>query len=672
MSQIKSIQRSGPQTTDLDTADFLQKYSPSTAIQETTKQLTLLGEHIKEQLTRIDHWRLECASLAEVRAILVEMHSVSKGRLDQKQESLDQQQDRVNDLQLLAAQAYNKPSVTDVANILAPLLQTAQAEALSTAKTVKMLAQNHAGVNSMEHRASVSTSHVKTVVETMLTDLFELDKAASSVSQIIRATKPQSESRNHTNTIEIGQLRQAEPHLLTPSQPIFTGVDICARWQKDYDEKLDTMFHEAQEFVELCENEESLKEQRKYKYMKQICSMLAPGRQFAQVATPSESPEIQTDADVLVVTEQEALFLLRQGPASKILLIRGAGNYCDAWENFVGRLKHRHKVDIQDIWTDENTIAKSLDSCVVAKDLADMRNPPITRDSKALNLLNLDVDISKYGMASHILTLEANLSLATNIDQRLDREFMDRTTGLISVGKKTQSAKALRDTSINSCLRFMIAGQRGVFSGPHLDILNGTYVKCLSGLKVWSILNNLSLEEEANLSEFGDQWEFSDGRARLIMLAPGDTILMPAGVKVVHAPLTLEDCVMVGGMVWDYRTILSTLKNILHLAQHPQETNEGIPTQLPEFLKMLQRLVAEQPEDFRSEENGPNFEAVLAEVIVELKMACSCFHKGKNCKEYCTCKDFKAKRSCKHVCGCRTAFQTHQCEVWCAERKDLG
>jgi hypothetical protein len=42
-------------------------------------------------------------------------------------------------------------------------------------------------------------------------------------------------------------------------------------------------------------------------------------------------------------------------------------------------------------------------------------------------------------------------------------------------------------TDATACLRFCLLGERGSSSLNHLDIFNGTWVTCLSGIKLWFV-----------------------------------------------------------------------------------------------------------------------------------------------------------------------------------------
>jgi len=690
------------------------------------QQLSSWQDELKLQLGHLDRVRSDVSSYFDMRGIFTSVKAASAHEMNSLTTILGQQQERKEYLNLLLSQVHGKKVLADYAQQFSADYEKADQLLSSTQHSIMARAQPiSAAIEVMDDLATRSAEQTDQVLATAAKDLALLHRVSVSFSQAIAGTV--SVFRSDIQNIRSETSRTKGGTSVDASEPQeSTGLDVTGRyvvsqWENKYNEKLEEILREAEDTIKLCEADDRfshVRQKRKYSSVKQLCNLIGPGRQFVRIATLSECTEQRTAADVIYVTEQEALTMLRGHPAKQPLLIEGQLRYPDAFENFLGRLTHRRSVDVQDTWSEPCSRPKCVEGCDAAQAFRENRNPAIRPESRALNLLNLDVDISKYGVASSVITQEPELGLASTIDRRLDRAMIDRPSlgqrqphsggqrkecpslqggaavtdsssggdrsqraDRVSAGKRTSSANTLRDTSINGCLKFMIAGQRGVFSGPHLDILNGTWIRCLSGVKVWSLLSDLSKEEEVQFERLGDEWAFPAGRARLIILQPGDTLFMPPGLKVIHAPFTLEDCVMAGGMVWDYRNILKTVKNILYIACHPQTTNETMPTQLPEFLSMLQNLVAEQPLEFQSSENGPDFERELSEVILQLKAACSCPHakvgpgRRKRCVTECkadlrgeSCAEFVQKRFCNHVCGCKINFQARDCGVWCVER----
>jgi hypothetical protein len=64
-----------------------------------------------------------------------------------------------------------------------------------------------------------------------------------------------------------------------------------------------------------------------------------------------------------------------------------------------------------------------------------------------------------------------------------------------------------------------------------------------------------------DFSKAGSSWN-PGTKSRALILSPGDVFFMPPGTRVIHAVLTLETCLMDGGMLWDDVTLLPLLQTI--------------------------------------------------------------------------------------------------------------
>ncbi|KAK0924948.1 hypothetical protein LTR29_018111 [Friedmanniomyces endolithicus] len=63
-----------------------------------------------------------------------------------------------------------------------------------------------------------------------------------------------------------------------------------------------------------------------------------------------------------------------------------------------------------------------------------------------------------------------------------------------------------------------------------------------------------------------------------MMLMKGDTLIMPPGVLVIHAPYTLTDCLLAGGMFRDFYARTQLAPNLAYIKKHNDWiTNEDPP-----------------------------------------------------------------------------------------------
>ncbi|KAF2427696.1 hypothetical protein EJ08DRAFT_571728, partial [Tothia fuscella] len=181
---------------------------------------------------------------------------------------------------------------------------------------------------------------------------------------------------------------------------------------------------------------------------------------------------------------------------------------------------------------------------------------------------------------------------------------------------------------VQSCLRFLILGEKGTFSGNHLDILAGTWILGLSGLKLWWAFTGDFTEK--NKEEFiceGASW--NPDSMQLLPIEPGDYLMMMPGHLCAHAPFSMEDCLMTGGMFWNDNMLPQLLDNITWICEHNAVvSNEGVPRQLVTVLEVLSRR-PDLSEDVR--------EAMLrTEVRLRPLLSCSCKDSG-GCKDECAC-----------------------------------
>ncbi|KAK0262319.1 hypothetical protein LTR35_017732 [Friedmanniomyces endolithicus] len=131
------------------------------------------------------------------------------------------------------------------------------------------------------------------------------------------------------------------------------------------------------------------------------------------------------------------------------------------------------------------------------------------------------------------------------------------------------------------CLRFTILGFISAFSGGHCDVLNGTWLRCVEGKKAWIVASGLTTEDFVEWANTADPLTWCPhGKTRIIILKKGDSLWMPPGVIVVHAPLTLRDCLMTGSMIWDWLPLRNIANNIEFISAHDTITNEDVPANL--------------------------------------------------------------------------------------------
>ncbi|KAK5735321.1 hypothetical protein LTS12_026494 [Elasticomyces elasticus] len=203
-----------------------------------------------------------------------------------------------------------------------------------------------------------------------------------------------------------------------------------------------------------------------------------------------------------------------------------------------------------------------------------------------------------------------------------------------------------------SHIGFNNLGLSGAFAGPQMNAMCGTWLRNLEGVKYWMIVSEAAMasEWEAFKNE-GDKW-LPGGRERLIVLEEDDVLLIPPGLRVVHAVHSPVSCLMEGGMLWDELSVLETLGSIAWARENGVMTKKD--HQLPRIVNNLKRLVRARTDKFPATQNSTQSFQAIESVIQALE------HSG------CTC----GPPSCGALCKCRESGR--RCDVWCLHHKELA
>ncbi|KAF4547280.1 Hypothetical protein D9617_48g089410 [Elsinoe fawcettii] len=134
------------------------------------------------------------------------------------------------------------------------------------------------------------------------------------------------------------------------------------------------------------------------------------------------------------------------------------------------------------------------------------------------------------------------------------------------------------------CMSFNLVGNHASYSGPHVDALSGTWVRVLLGTILWLIPDKMDEADWKAPREFGPAW-LPSGTCKIIVLERVNVLVMRPGRRVVHAAMSLDPCVLRGGMFWDYGEVEDILKDLLWLIDNPLATNEELALQLPDAIE---------------------------------------------------------------------------------------
>ncbi|KAK3628206.1 hypothetical protein LTR22_022445 [Elasticomyces elasticus] len=175
---------------------------------------------------------------------------------------------------------------------------------------------------------------------------------------------------------------------------------------------------------------------------------------------------------------------------------------------------------------------------------------------------------------------------------RLLETLTERLQG--NVGEKTESFAVDPISHVG----FNNLGLSGAFSGPQISAVCGTWFRNLEGVQYWMVVPEAAMvsEWEAFKNE-GDNW-LPGGRERLIVLEEDDVLLIPPGLRVVHAVHSPVSCLTEGGMLWDELSLLETLHSIAWTRENGVITNKDMDHQLPRIINNLKRLVRARTDKF--------------------------------------------------------------------------
>ncbi|KAK3669532.1 hypothetical protein LTR78_010586 [Recurvomyces mirabilis] len=249
---------------------------------------------------------------------------------------------------------------------------------------------------------------------------------------------------------------------------------------------------------------------------------------------------------------------------------------CIDVHRFLERLHRRYKTQSVEVQDPSNGSTLSVDSQAIIERYEREHDAPLSdvRPETVLNLLDM----------KDILSLAKPRALSLERFQRLfdwvaegtgpgkDRDYATPTS--------RQTHLAVRH-SVQKSLAFNILGFTGSFSGPHVDYLNGTWLRCVSGVKAWIIAVDLTPQDYKDFADQGNSW-CPEGKTRIIILEAGDVLWMPPGILIIHSPMTIEHCLMCGGMMWDTDQEAAIAANIRWIDMHANVSNEAPPAGMTE------------------------------------------------------------------------------------------
>jgi hypothetical protein len=326
-------------------------------------------------------------------------------------------------------------------------------------------------------------------------------------------------------------------------------------------------------------------------------------------------------ADILLLTEAQHTIWATNNNNPKLIVIRDhefikrrpaqtSQDWLKEMEIDVKLSPRPIKIDVQLLGKDANNI--SVENMEMQNALTLWKNadtsPDICVEFPPVNFLNLSnprFTCWPEGITKHYGLLRKAVGYCESV------KYSQNGTTEINIGKPT--SLPFSPVDIQKCLEFSIAAQRGAVSGWHMDqngvttflILerNKPNSKLGDEVKYWPFIpmDQYGVEEQDTIrgefKKYGEQWRPTlGGKIPVIALVRGDTLIQPPGT--IHAPITLTNCKLTGGMAWREQDLKLTLKEWLFLADNEGCTNEPLPKQTQEIINYLQPWVRYKPERF--------------------------------------------------------------------------
>lgn len=373
---------------------------------------------------------------------------------------------------------------------------------------------------------------------------------------------------------------------------------------------------------------------------------LNPATRWATIYTqpdgelPDGKARTYDESDVLYMTSSELLLAAQEGQVfRKPIIIKE--NFSDSGMHTAESLASL----LQDLSRNDTLDARWLDHV-----------PP---EGSSIETLVRSLGTNHYGGGADTLNLrnimKSHRPLFTMFPRfRLLDSLVERAHGGVLY---TQANSGSVD--IASCINSNVLTFPGSFSGAFLDSLSGTWMRNLDGVNFWMIVPEDDMASEwETFAKAGRDWN-PNGKERLVLLEQDDVLLIPPGLRVVHALHSPTKCVMERGVIWDDLNILQTLRAVYWSCKNRAITDDdAVGRWLPGIIEEVEVLVREQPDRFRGCSLQADFLRAFEHVCSDFKsLGCRCSPLDRN--ESCLCR--QENRSCTGWCTAHPAMADLYC-----------
>ncbi|KAI4264858.1 MAG: hypothetical protein L6R42_000063 [Xanthoria sp. 1 TBL-2021] len=368
---------------------------------------------------------------------------------------------------------------------------------------------------------------------------------------------------------------------------------------------------------------------------------LSPATRWASVWTQPESglprgrARSSSEADVLYLTSDELTTALQKGRIFRKPLVvkeKFSDSGMHTLHTLACLLQNALIDPILDVRRLENDKPETISIDTLLKN---MRIDCHEGDGSTLNLRNIT--------RSHrpLLTMLPRFRLLDSLVER---------------ARDGDPSKHIMSAAVNraSCISFNTLSFTGAFSGAHLDAMGGMWMRNLNGVQFWTMVPEEDMGPEwETFAKVGRKW-VPNGKHKFLILEQDDALLIPPGLRVVHAMHSPTKGLMEEGILWDGLNVVQILHSIYWVFKHQVTRDETITTQSPRLIAELEALVKHQPDQFLGDRSKSDFMLAFEQAISKFRdLGCTC--SWLDCEEWCTCRR-----------------EGRQCTTWCAAHLDVA
>lgn len=433
-----------------------------------------------------------------------------------------------------------------------------------------------------------------------------------------------------------GSLLQSpeRPELLLASPPADLGNALTV------EEALHNRYHDMiTSYVEKVSSETKragVGEQQKLR-----AQWLSPATRWASVWTQPESglprgrARSSSEADVLYLTSDEIMTALQKGQIfRKPVVVKE--KFSDSGMHTLPGLAFLLQNALADPILDVRRLEHDQPGTIsIGTLMKNMRTDCHGGDGSTLNLRNIT--------RSHrpLLTMLPRFRLLDSLVERV--RGGDPSKHIMSAA-----------VDIASCISVNTLSFTGAFSGAHLNAMGGMWMRNLNGVQIWTMIPEEDMDPDWEMfAKAGRNW-VPNGKQKVLILEQDDALLIPPGLRVVHAMHSPTKGLMEEGILWDGLNVVQILHSVYWVFKHQITRDEAITYQLPRLIAELEALVKHQPDQFLGDRSKSDFMLAFDQAVSKFRgLGCTC--SGLDCEEWCTCRG-----------------EGRQCTTWCAAHLDVA